>query len=130
MVTEAQARRDEPAGSGASSRLFQKGKPAAHLPRGPAWPHPPASPCPLDREDRPAAGLVRCSFRPVIRGWAICSGCTTEKRLFAKAQVWINILNFKTLSEIPGYANGHCWATNITDWKRKSAKTLPLNYSH
>lgn len=59
MAAEAQAA----GGDLASSRLFQKVKPTAHLPKGSAWPESHHKPLPLDREGRPAAGLARCSFR-------------------------------------------------------------------
>lgn len=55
----------------------------------------------------------------IICLFTIRSGCTTEKILSAKAHVWVNILYFKTLSEIPSHDNGDCWVTNITDWKKK-----------
>lgn len=46
-----------------------------------------------------------------------------------RAHVWVYSLYFKTLSEIPSHDNGDCWVTNITDWKKKSAKKpLQLNY--
>lgn len=52
------------------------------------------------------------------------------KILFAKAHVWVNILDFQTLSEIPSHDNGDCWVTNIRDWKKKKSakKPLQLNY--
>lgn len=57
------------------------------------------------------------------------SDCTPDKILSAKAHVWVNILDFKTLSEIPSHDNGDCWVSNIRDWKKKSAKKpLQLNY--
>lgn len=47
------------------------------------------------------------------------SDCTPDKILSAKAHVWVNILDFKTLSEIPSHDNGDCWVSNIRDWKKK-----------
>lgn len=44
-----------------------------------------------------------------------------EEILFTTAHVWVTVLYFKTLSEIPGCAT-EAWITNINTMEKKSAK--------
>lgn len=101
-----------------SSLLIRKTNPPKLLPPGPG------KSCELN-------SLVSCYF--VIQSCAYLPLLIAARLrrcfffFFAKVHVWVNVLYFKTLSEIPSHDNGDSWVTNITDWKKKKVLKKPCS---